>query len=58
MDKSKHIKGGKEYMAKSVTPRQMETYAEQVLWAKMEEAFDRLKKNPELLATLKRMKDR
>lgn len=31
---------------------------EEALWAKQEAAFEKLKKNPQLLATLIRMKDR
>ena len=31
---------------------------EEALWAKQEAAFEKLKKNPQLLATIKRMKDR
>ena len=58
MDKSVDIPSGKEYTGKAVTAKAMETHAEKVLWVQMEAAFDKIRKNPELLATLKRMKDR
>lgn len=58
MDKSTYIPGGKEYKADAIPAKEMQTEAELLLQKKMEEAFDKLKKNPELLATMKRMKDK
>lgn len=61
MDKSTHIEGGKEYMAKAITAQEMTEHAALVMdrvtgeMYDPKEAFDRMMNKPEIMAVMKRL---